>query len=136
MRRFFTFSLLLVLLAGCGKTVEKIQEDMVIKAMVDGQWVVTTFIDNGTTVTASFMGYKFQYYSNKTVDAIKNGTLEKTGTWDGNASTMTTTANFSNVSNPLDLINGNWHIDNSGWTFVEATQTVGSNIKKMRLDKL
>ena len=34
-------------------------------------------------ITSDFSAYKFQYYSNYTVDAIKNGVVEKTGTWDG-----------------------------------------------------
>lgn len=125
-----------VLLSGCKKTVENVQQDLVIKAMTDGQWTVTNFTQNGSTITSSFSGYKFQYYSDKTVDAIKNGVVEKKGTWDGNASTMTTSANFINAVNPLDLINGDWHIDRTSWTYVEATQTASGTIKTMRLDKL
>jgi hypothetical protein len=127
---------LLFLLPGCKKMVEKIQQDAVIKAMTDGQWKVTSFTHNGNNITSSFSTYKFQYYSDKTVDAINNGVVEKTGTWDGNASTMTTSANFVNAVNPLDLINGNWHIDDNSWTFVKASQTIGSETKIMRLDKL
>lgn len=103
--------------------------------MTDGQWVVTSFTKNGTDITSSFTGYKFQYYSNKTVDAIKNGAVEKTGNWDGNASTMTTWADFPNVNEPLSLINGYWHIDNNSWTFVVASQNNGSETKTMRLEK-
>lgn len=103
--------------------------------MTDGQWAVTNFTENGATITSSFSGYKFKYYADKTVDAIKNAVFEKKGTWDGNASTMTTSANFPNVTAPLDLINGNWHIDRNGWTFVEATQTINGTTKTMRLDK-
>ncbi len=136
MKRIFTLLFLVVLLSNCKKTVEKIQEDLVVKAMTDGQWAVTSFTENGTNITSSFTGYKFQYYSNKTVDAIKNGTVEKTGTWDGDAATMTTWANFTNATSPLSLINGSWHIDRSSWTYVEATQTVGSTTKTMRLDKI
>ena len=106
-----------------------------IKAMTDGQWVVTSFTQNGNNITADFASYQFKYYSNKTVDAIKSGTVEKTGTWDGNASTMTTSANFTGAAYPLNLINGSWHIDNNSWTFVVATQTNGSETKTMRLDK-
>lgn len=120
----------------CKKTIQKKQEDLIIKAMTDGQWAVTSFTDNGTDITTNFTGYKFQYYSNKTVDAIKNGSVEKTGNWDGDAPTMTTWANFANATAPLDLINGSWHIDNSSWTFVVATQTTGTDTKTMRLDKL
>lgn len=137
MKTFFTLFFLLVLFSGCKKAIEKVQEDLVIKAMVDGQWKISNFTQNGNDITSSFATYKFQYYKNKTVDAINNGTVEKTGTWDGNASTMTTSANFAGVvSPPLGLINGIWQINNSGWTYVEATQIVGTETKTMRLDKL
>jgi len=127
---FFVFTL------SCKKAKENIYQDLVVKAMTDGQWSITSFTLNGTNITSDFNGYKFQYYSNKTVDAIKNGIVEKTGTWDGNASTMTTSANFPSAVNPLLLINGNWNITNNSWTYVVATQTVGSDVKNMRLEKL
>ena len=130
------FLIMMVLLTGCKKLVEKIQEDLVIKAMTDGYWKVTSFTLNGNNITADFSTYKFKYYSNRTVDAINNNVVEQTGTWDGNASTMTTWANFVSPAYPLDLINGNWHIDNSSWTMVQATQVSGGNTKIMRLDKL
>lgn len=135
MKTLLPFALLLVLCTGCKKAIEKLQEDAIIRAMTDGQWKVTSFTVNGTDITTSFSTYKFQYYSNKTVDAINNGTVERTGTWDGNASTMTTSANFSGSGAPLNLINGDWHIDNNSWTFVVASQN-GSEVKTMRLDKL
>lgn len=131
-----TALLLLVTLISCKKTVEAAQEDLVIKAMTEGQWKVTTFTLNGTTITADFANYKFQYYSNKTVDAINSGIVEKTGTWDANAATSTTSANFTSPAYPLNLVNGNWHIDRNSWTYVEASQTTGSETKTMRLDKL
>jgi len=123
------------LFSGCKKSIEKIQEDMVIKAMTDGVWKVTSFTLNSTDITSDFTNYRFKYYSNKTVDAINNGIVENTGTWDGNASTMTTSASFNSPAYPLSLINGNWHIDNNSWTFVVASQTAGSDTKIMRLDK-
>ncbi|MFN8290343.1 MAG: hypothetical protein U0U70_08805 [Chitinophagaceae bacterium] len=125
----------LVVLSSCKKAVQNIQEDLVIKAMTDGQWGVTSFTLNGNNITADFAPYKFKYYSNKTVDAINNGTVEKTGNWDGDASTMTTWANFNNPAYPLSLINGSWTITRNSWTYVEARQTSGSDTKTMRLDK-
>jgi hypothetical protein len=119
----------------CKKTIQQIQEDLVIKAMTDGQWKITNFVYNSTNITADFDTYRFKYYSNKTVDAIKNGSVEKTGNWDGNASNMTTWANFTGAVHPLILINGNWQITRNSWTYVEASQTVGSETKLMRLDK-
>ncbi len=126
---------MIVLLAGCKKTIEKKAEDLVIKAMTDGQWVITSFTHNGSNITSDFSPFKFQYYSNRTVDAINNGVVEKTGNWDGNATTLTITANFTNASYPLTLINGSWHIDNNSWTFVVASQNVGSETKSLRLEK-
>ena len=125
----------LFLIISCKKAIEDAKEDLVIKAMTDGQWTITSFLLNGSNITPDFSTYRFKYYSNKTVDAINNGTVEKTGTWDGNASTMTTSANFIAPAYPLTLINGNWQIIRNGWTYVEASQTVGADTKFMRLDK-
>lgn len=136
MKTIFTILFVLFLLPGCKKAIEKLKEDAVIKAMTDGQWKITSFTHNGSDITTSFSTYKFQYYSNKTVDAINNGSVEKTGTWDGDASSMTTSANFVGVTAPLSLINGSWKILNNSWTYVVASQTVGTETKTMRLDKL
>ncbi len=135
MNKIITLLLFAITLSGCKKAIENIQQDLVVKAMTDGQWKVTSFTHNGTNITTDFSTYRFKYYSNKTVDAINSGTVEKTGSWDGNASTMTTYASFTAASYPLTLINGSWKIDNNSWTFVVATQTVGADTKTMRLDK-
>lgn len=103
--------------------------------MTDGQWVITNFKQSGNDITSNFDGYKFQYYSNETVDAIKNGVVEKKGTWKGDINNMSISAQFDNVSAPLTLINGNWHIDNNSWTFVVASQTSGTETKTLRLEK-
>ena len=132
------FLLLLISLGftQCKKTIDNIQEDLVTKAMTDGQWIVTKFIYNGTTITADFSGYHFKYYDNpKKVDAVKNGTLEMTGNWGGNSADMTTWANFNGAVYPLNLINGTWNITRNSWTYVEATQNSGTETKTMRLDK-
>ncbi|MBK6937767.1 MAG: hypothetical protein IPH18_13425 [Chitinophagaceae bacterium] len=136
MKKIIVILVLAFTTSGCKKTIEKIQQDLVIQAMTDGQWVVTSFVLNSANITADFSAYKFKYYADKTVDAIKNGTVEKTGSWDGNASTMTTWANFNSPPYPLDLINGNWQITRNSWTYVEAAQTNGNTTKQMRLDKL
>jgi hypothetical protein len=129
-------SLLFLLLNGsCKKYIEQKQEDAVIQAMTTGQWMVTSFTQNGNNISNDFTNYRFKYYENKTVDAINNGTVQMTGTWDGNATTSTTSANFIGAVYPLQLINGSWHIDRNSWTYVEATQTNGSEVKTMRLDK-
>ena len=135
MKKLLILLFFAAMLSGCKKTIENIQEDLVIKAMTDGQWAVSSFTLNGTNITVDFTNYRFKYYSNKTVDAINNGTVEKTGNWDGNASNMTTWANFTAPAYPLSLINGTWQITRNSWTYVEATQVSGADTKMMRLDK-
>lgn len=127
--------LIVIFLGSCKKTAEKIGEDLVIKAMTDGQWKITKFTQNSTDITASFSDYKFQYYSNKTVDAILNGVKDRSGNWDGNAAAMTTWADFPGSPTPISLINGTWNITKSSWTYVEAKQTNGTEVKTLRLDK-
>lgn len=135
MRKAIAIVAFFLLFTGCKKTIEKLKENAVIDAMTEGQWVVKKFVKDGTTVTSDFATYKFQFYSNKTVDAIKSGTVENTGTWDGDVNTMTITANFSNAALPLTLLNGNWHIDNNSWTFVVASQNSATETKSLRLEK-
>lgn len=130
------FFLIILCFSSCKKAIENVQEDLVIKAMTDGQWAITNFVLNGNTITGDFTGYKFKYKDNpKKVDAVKNGSVETTGDWGGNSSDMTTWANFSGSVAPLSLINGTWKITRNGWTYVEATQTSGTDTKIMRLDK-
>ena len=136
MKKIIIAIFLLSLISSCKKTIKNAVQDAVIQAMTNGQWAITSFSQNGNDITASFTGFKFQYYSNKTVEAIKNGTVEKTGNWDGDAINRTTWADFPNAITPLSLINGTWNINNNSWTFVVATQTIGSEVKTMRLDKL
>lgn len=135
MKPILIFATILLTFSGCKKTIQNIQEDLVIKAMTDGQWAVTSFTNAGNNITSDFSTYRFKYYSNKTVDAINNGSVEKTGNWDGNSANHTTWANFTGAVYPLTLINGTWNITRNSWTYVEATQTVGSETRVMRLDK-
>lgn len=125
---FFAFS-------SCKKAIENQLDDLIIKSMCDGQWIVTSFKNNGTDITSDFSGYKFQYHTNKKVDAIKNGTIEITGDWDGNALQKTTWADFPGNSLPVTLFNGNWKISNNTWTYVVASQTNGSQTKSFRIEK-
>ena len=124
--------IILVLLAGC---IKKKQEDLVVNAMVEGQWKVTKFIKGSSEITPDFATYKFQFKTNFTVDAINNGTVEKTGSWNADATSQTITSNFTNTGRPLTLLNGTWQITNNSWTWVEATQSLNGELYSLRLEK-
>ena len=131
---FFAFILLLSF-SSCEKLIEEAAEDAIVDAMTTGQWVVTKYTRAGTDITADFSGYKFQFNRNETVDAIKNATIEKSGTWKGDGNARTINAQFNNTPEPLSLLNGTWQITNNSWTFVEASQTVAGEARTLRLDK-
>ncbi len=135
MKKFFIIILFLFALTSCKKAIQKHEENLIIKAMTDGQWAITSFTTNNADITTDFAAYKFQYLNDNTVEAIKNGSIEKTGTWQGDINAMSISANFSNVSNPLLLLNGTWLITDNSWTFVKATTTINNEVKTLRLDK-
>jgi hypothetical protein len=135
MKKLICLLMITGILSGCKKQVQEIQEDLVIMAMTSGQWKMTSFSLNGTDRTSDFAVYRFKYNSNYTVDAVRNGIVERSGTWNGSASTMTIMANFPSATTPIDLINGNWNITRNGWSYVEATQSINGDNKTLRLDK-
>lgn len=135
MKFFLSAALALILVSGCKETVEQKQEDAVVKIITSGQWSVTKYVKGATDVTTDFAGYKFQFKDNKTVDAIKNGVTEKTGTWEGNAMARTIVSEFQNANQTLTLLNGTWYITDSGLTYVESNQTVAGEARLLRLDK-
>jgi hypothetical protein len=122
-----------LILCGCSK--QKKEENLVIAAMVNGQWKVTSFNKGGTDITSDFSVYKFQFKTDLTVDAINNGTVEKTGTWNADATSQSISSNFSNAVAPLALLNGTWTITNNSWTWVEAKLTSNGELRSLRLDK-
>ena len=135
MKKLYVF-ILIAIFTGCIKTAQQVQENIVIQAVTTGQWKVTTFINDGTDVTSSFAAYTFHFKTDFNVDAINNGSVENTGTWNADANSKTITSNFSNASPALLLLNGTWSITNSTLTSVDATLTLNGKTRTLRLDKI
>jgi hypothetical protein len=133
------FLLLLVLLTGCKKAIQKTQEqiaeDLIVKAMTDGQWTVTIYND-GTDLLQEFDGYRFQFKTDRTVDAIKNGTKESSGAWQGDGYKREIFADYpSSSTTTLQRLDGIWKIVNNSWTWVKATQTINGKLTTLELRK-
>lgn len=131
--------MLLLMLTGCKKliqqTQEQIAEDIIVNAMTDGQWVVTVY-DDGTDYLTEFTGYRFQFKSNRTVDAIKNGTTESTGSWQGDGYKREISADYpASATSTLQRLDGLWKIVNNNWTWVKATQTINGKLTTLELRK-
>jgi hypothetical protein len=137
MHRFLYALLLLSLLTGCKKVKENIQEKKVLDFITDGQWKVTQLLKGSTDYVADFAGYQFQFKTNNFVDAIKNGTVQKTGTWQGDAINLTITSAFpADAVHPLPLLNGVWKIVDGGNDFVVATKDENGELSRLRLEKV
>ena len=135
MKNVLVVAMVLLGLSSCEKFTENVQEDLVMKAMTEGQWRVSSYKRDNNDVTASFSSYLFQFRKDKSVEAINNGAVESRGTWNGNADNRTIVSNFNNAAATLMLLNGTWQITKNSWTYVEATQTVNNEVRTLRLDK-
>jgi len=105
----FIILLLVSSLTGCKKQIEQAKADAVVDAMVANKWIVLQYMEGPNNVSAEFNGYDFQFNKDFTVVG-NNGTLSTTGTWSGNATNQTISANFSNTITLLTRLNGTWKI--------------------------
>ena len=135
MRLFFCLMVGFLSFSGCKKKIESIKEDLLIKLIVDGQWAVNKYTKGATDETYQFSAYSFQFKKDFTVDAIRNGAVDNTGTWSGDVNTRIITSNFTNANPTLMLLNGNWYVTDSGMDYVETTQTINNEACFLRLLK-
>ena len=135
MRNFVLLALVVLFTGSCKKAVEQTQLNALMKLITNGQWKVTTYKRDAADVTTQFASYSFQFKEGGTVDAIKNGQVEKTGTWVGNTTDLTIQSSFGNVEPPLNLLNGTWYVTKTSTTFVESRQQVNAEERFLRLDK-
>ena len=114
MRKYFLVIFILVnalLNVGCKKAIEAAKEEVVVGAITDGIWTVTSFKQAGIDITSSFSGWEFQYLTNGTSLANKTGASSVNGTWAGNSSNFTFTANFNTTPpTPLEKLAGTWTV--------------------------
>lgn len=137
MHRYLLLLLLLSTFSGCKKIKDNIEEKKVLDFITEGQWKVTTLTKGSADYSADFGGYNFQFKTNNIVDAIKNGTVQKTGSWQGNATNYTINSSFpADALHPLPLLNGTWQIVDGGSTFVVATKSDNGELSTLRLDRV
>ena len=112
------------------------QDNVVMQAITNGKWKVSSFIKGSSDITSEFSSYTFQFKNNFTVDALKNGNIENTGTWLANAIEKTIISNFPIASHPLNLLNGTFNIDSTTWTSVDARLIENGESRTLKLIKI
>jgi len=139
MKKIILIAITFILLTGCKKFIQKTQEqiaeDLIVKAMTEGQWLVIGYKDD-TDYTSEFTTYSFQFKKDKSVDAIKNSATEATGTWNGDGYKQEITADYpGSAAATLQRLDGVWKIVASTWTSVKATQTINGKLTTLDLIK-
>lgn len=122
-------------LVNCKKIKENIQEKRAMEFITNGRWRVASYFSASGDKTADLVAYSFQFKSNRTVDAYKNGILETSGIWQDDQTNRTIYSNFTSASYPLILLNATWTVTNGSETSVAATATVNGEITNLRLAK-
>jgi hypothetical protein len=133
MRFFICLVLVVFSAASCKKQVDAKKEDLLLQLIVSTQWEVTKYTKGTADFTGYFSPYSFQFRKDFTVDALKFGVVETTGTWSGSIDTKSVTSNFPDPYPILSLLNGTWLITDSGFDYVESTQNVNGEHRFLRL---
>jgi len=125
MKKLYSSQFVLILLmisisiAHCAKKKEEIQTDLVIKVMTSGRWIVENFSENNSDLSSEFANYEFQFFENGTVQGL-NGSVTTSGTWVGDANSLTIYSNFPVGSTTILRLNDTWKITNNTLSLVEA----------------
>ena len=126
------FALLFTL--SCKKAIEKKAQNEIMDAITNGEWIVEQYIESGNNISSQFLNYSFKFNSNGTVTGTINSTSAN-GTWAGNATDYTITAEFPSAGDPLKKLNGLWKMKDSYWDYVKAEMTTSSGMNVLTLRK-
>ena len=140
MKQLFILTLSVVLLAGCKKAIkrtqEQIAETLIVKAITDGRWLVSVYKEGANDYKPEFEGYEFQFKTDRKVDAVKNSSVEATGTWNEDRVNIAIIADYpTTASTTLQRLDGTWKLKDSNWTWVKAEQTINGKLVTLELTK-
>lgn len=126
---------------GCKKAIEKKKEEVtesyIVRAMVDGRWIVSAYTVESASYKSEFDVYEFQFLASGKVNALKNDVIEATGDWVGDIATATIRAQFPETANgTLKRLNAEWKIVRNSWIWVKVQQTIGGKLTDLELKKI
>ncbi len=128
MKNIISISMLVLMIAtaSCKKDDNSGSTPSINFTIQQGKWKVTTYIDNGNNETNHYTNYEFQFNSNGSVTASKQGS-NVSGTWsNGNDdSQQKLILNFSTA--PFDELNDDWHIVSQSSSQIRLEDVSGGN---------
>lgn len=92
-----------------------------------GNWRVTSFIENGVNQTNHYTGYQFQFASSGTVTAV-NGGSTVSGTWSSGSdnSQLKLILSFGSAV-PFQELNSDWHVTQNSSTIIKLEDVSGGS---------
>lgn len=140
MRHLLILTLSLIMLAGCKKAIkrtqEQIAETLIVKAITDGRWLVSVYKEGANDYKPEFDGYEFHFKTDRKVDAVKNSSVESTGTWNEDRVNIAIIADYpTTASSTLQRLDGIWKLKSSEWTWVKAEQIIDGKLVTLELRK-
>jgi len=104
---------MLLFSGSCKKAVDNIKEDLMIKLITENTWKIVKYVDGTTNMTTLYTDYDFKFNKDGSLNAIKNGVTESTGTWAGSESSQSITSAFPSAGDTLNRLTGVWLISNT-----------------------
>lgn len=126
---------ILLMLGGCKKVKENLQEEVALSLLDGTEWKVTSYMQGNVDRSADFSLYRFRFNRNRTIDALRNNSLEATGDFDGDIPEKTIYAHFSNAGPPLALLNATWTITTSTSKSLSANTTIINESRQLTMEK-
>lgn len=128
MKKILSISILalVMIVTSCKKDDNSNSTPSINSTIQQGKWRVASYIDSGNNETNHYTGYEFQFNSNGTVVATKQGS-SVSGTWsNGNDdSQQKLILNFSTT--PFDELNDDWHIVSQSSSQIGLEDVSGGN---------
>lgn len=114
-RNLFSFLIIasVVFMTGCKKAEQQIKENLLTNLITENIWVVTRFDSSANSIAINFTPYEFKFNKDGSVNAVKAGVTEATGTWQGSEAGKSITSNFPTASYPVNKLNGMWLVTNT-----------------------
>jgi hypothetical protein len=130
----FMGCLALLFSVSCKKAIEKKVQNMVMDAIINGEWIVEQYFEGDENLSSQFLNYSFKFNSNGTLTGTVGSTATD-GSWVPNTNDYTIVTDFPAAGDPLKKLNGLWKIKDSYWDFVKAEMSTSNGIKILKLRK-
>lgn len=112
-----------------------LQNQLIENYVNQGKWKIGLFQDKGNDKTDSFNGFEFQFKTDGTVEATKDGSTVK-GTWSTGSDNSKTKLNLSFSTVPLDELNEDWVIKSGNANSIRLEDENKDGVSYLNFEKI